>query len=170
MARSRQPAFDAALWFLWIMATTLGWLLGSLLFTNLALVPAGVGVAAMQSFVLHHRIPRAWRWFLATSTVWLVVSTLLLAMVPAPLQGLVGGVILGPTLGLAQWLLLRHEVLWAGWWIVVSTMAWITGLALLPGILSTGALAGAITGVALTLLLHYPKPASTPQSKAESRN
>lgn len=150
------------------MATTLGWLLGSLLFVNVALVSAGVGVAAMQSFVLHHHIPRAWRWFLATSAVWIVVSILILAAVPAPLQGLLGGAILGPALGLTQWLILRHEVLWAGWWIVVSTMGWITGLVLLPGILSTGALAGAITGLALTLLLHYRKTASMPQARTES--
>jgi len=169
MPKRRQPAFDAVLWFLWIMATSAGWLLGSLLFANLALVPAGVGVAAMQAVVLHHRIPRAWRWFLATSAAWLVASILLLVAIPAGLQGLLAGLIAGPVLGLAQWLLLRGEVLWAGWWSVLSTIAWITGLTLLPGILSTGALAGAITGVALSLLLHYPKPAPTLQ-EAESRS
>jgi len=165
MPKTTQPTFDAALWFQWIMATTLGWLLGSLVFSNLALVSAGVGVGAMQWVVLHRRIPRAWRWFLATAAAWLVASILLLAAIPAGLQGLLAGLILGPALGLAQWLILRHEVSWAGWWIVVSTMAWITGLTLLPGILSTGALAGAMTGLALTLLLHYPKTAATPQPK-----
>jgi len=169
MPKTRQPAFDAALWFLWIMATSVGWLLGSLVFSNLALVSAGVGVGAMQAAVLHRRIPRVWRWFLATSAAWLAASILLLVAIPAGLQGLLAGLIAGPVLGLAQWLLLRGEVLWAGWWIVISTIAWITGLTLLPGILSTGALAGAITGLALSLLLHYPKPAPTLQ-EAESRN
>ena len=51
---------------------------------------------------------------------------------------------------------------WAGWWLVITPIAWITGLTLLPGILATGSMVGAISGIALSLLLHTPHPASAP--------
>jgi hypothetical protein len=97
-----------------------------------------------------------------TAVAWIGGSLFILIAVPADLQVLLAGLLLGPLVGLAQWSVLRHQVSWAGWWIVVSTMAWITGLTLLPGTLSTGALAGALTGLALVLLFRYPKPALAP--------
>ena len=162
MSRQERPAFDAIFWFQWIMATTLGWILGSLLLPYISLVAAGVGVGIMQWPVLYHRIPRAWRWPVSTAIAWIGGSLFVLIAVPANLQIILAGVLLGPVVGLAQWLVLRQEVSWAGWWIIVSTMAWITGLTLLPGTLSTGALAGALTGFALALLFHYPKPSPAP--------
>jgi hypothetical protein len=159
MSRQDQPAFDAVLWFQWIVATTLGWLLGDLLLPNLSAISAGVGVGLMQWAILYRRIPRAWRWPLSTAIAWLGGAIILQVAVPADLQILLSGAILGPLVGLAQWLILRREVYWAGWWLVVSTMAWITGLTLLPGILATGAMVGALSGIALSLLLHTPRPA-----------
>jgi uncharacterized YccA/Bax inhibitor family protein len=53
---------------------------------------------------------------------------------------------------------LRSELDWAGWWIVISVVAWTTGMALLPGVMLTGVMAGAITGLALILLIRFPKP------------
>lgn len=140
------------------MATAVGWLLGSLLLPYLSNFAAGAGAGIMQWPVLYHRLPRAWRWPVVTAAAWLGGSFLLLLAVPADRQVLLAGMILGPLVGLAQWLILRHEVHWAGWWIAMSTIAWITGLTLLPGLLSTGATSGAITGLALGLLFHYPKP------------
>jgi hypothetical protein len=160
MSKNEQPVFDAAFWFQWIMATTLGWILGSAIFPNLSAIAAGVGVGLLQWPVLYGRLPRAWRWPLTTAIAWIGGSILLLATVPAVLQLLVSGLILGSVLGLGQWLILRREVCWAGWWIVISPIAWISGLTLLPGFLATGALAGAISGIALTLLLHTPRPAA----------
>jgi len=139
------------------MATTLGWLLGSLLFPNLPAISAGVGVGVLQWSVLYRRVPGAWRWPLVTAAAWIGGAILLLLAVPADAQFLLSGPTLGPAVGLAQWLILRRHVHWAGWWIVISTMAWITGLTLLPGMLATGALAGAISGFALELLLRYPR-------------
>jgi hypothetical protein len=162
MSRPERPAFDAIFWFQWIMATTLGWILGTVLLPYISLVAAGVGVGIMQWPVLYHRIPHAWRWLVGTAVAWIGGSLFILIAVPADLQVLLAGLLLGPLVGLAQWSVLRHQVSWAGWWIVVSTMAWITGLTLLPGTLSTGALAGALTGLALVLLFRYPKPALAP--------
>ncbi len=159
MSKQGRLAFDSFFWLQWILATTLGWILGSLLLPYISTFAAGVGAGIMQWPVLYHRIPRAWRWPVATAIAWIGGSLLLQLAVPADLQILLAGVILGPVTGLAQWLILRREVHWAGWWFVISTIAWITGLTLVPGILSTGALAGALTGLALMILFRYPKPA-----------
>jgi hypothetical protein len=157
MPKQVPPAFDAAFWFLWIMATSVGWIVGSLIFPSISTISAGVGVGAMQWAALYHRLPTAWRWPLITAATWIAGSIFILVAVPADSQLLLSGVILGPVVGIGQWLILRQHVYWAGWWIVISTMSWITGLTLLPGILATGAMVGAISGLALGLLLHSPR-------------
>lgn len=68
------------------------------------------------------------------------------------------GVILGATTGTAQWLILRREVYWSGWWIVINVVAWTTGFAMLPGVFLTGVVVGLITAITIELLLRYPKP------------
>jgi hypothetical protein len=72
------------------------------------------------------------------------------------------GLLIGLTTGSAQWLILRREVHWAGWWIAINVIAWTTGLAFLPGLISTGAMVGLITATALALLLNVPKRVATP--------
>ena len=67
------------------------------------------------------------------------------------------GMIIGITTGTAQWLVLRNQVYWAGWWILINIVGWTTGMALLPGLMLTGVMAGVVTGFALALLLRYPK-------------
>ncbi|MCL7454028.1 MAG: hypothetical protein M8467_13375 [Anaerolineae bacterium] len=163
MSRQDGPAFDSAFWFQWIMATTLGWLLGGYLLANLPILPGGIGAGVLQWPILYQRIPRAWRWMLASALAWLAGALLLLLAVPADLQPLLPGFVIGPIVGLGQWLVLRHEVHWAGWWIAISAVAWTTGLTLLPGALSTGALSGAITGAVLILLFRSAKPAKDAQ-------
>ncbi len=149
------------------MATTLGWLLGNMIFPNLPAISAGVGVGVLQWPILYRRIARAWRWPLVTAVAWIGGSILLQIAVPSDLHLLLAGLILGPLVGLAQWLILRQGVRWAGWWIIISTIAWITGLTLLPGILASGAMVGALSGIALELLLRYPKPARQPNHTPE---
>jgi len=71
---------------------------------------------------------------------------------------------LGALIGVGQWLILRHGVQRAGWWIVATTVGW--GLALLVGrglgsaaLFGAGALIGAVTGTALVLLVCLaPRP------------
>jgi hypothetical protein len=156
MTRDR-PAFDAAFWFQWITATTLGWLLGGYLLAGLPLLPGGIGAGVLQWPILYRRVPRAWRWMLATALSWLAGAIVLLLAVPPALQTWLAGLIIGPIVGLGQWFILRRQVRWAGWWLVISTIAWITGLLLVPGALSTGALSGALSGLALVLLFRAPK-------------
>jgi Na+/citrate or Na+/malate symporter len=157
MSEREGPEFDSAFWFQWIVATTLGWLLGGYLLANLPILPGGIGAGALQWPILYRRVPRAWRWPVATALGWLAGALLLLFTVPADLNPWLAGLVIGPIVGLGQWLILRSEVHWAGWWVIISTVAWTTGLLLVPGALSTGSLAGAITGVALMLLFRAPK-------------
>jgi serine/threonine-protein kinase len=145
---------DWALWFYWIMATTLGWILGSLLFAGIPVVISGVTIAAFQWAVLYKRIPNAWRWVVASSIGWIAGYTFYL-LIFAENLGILLGPVLGGVVGIAQWFLLRKEVDWAGWWIVISLLAWTTGLTLVPGLFSSGALPGALTGLALVILFRF---------------
>jgi hypothetical protein len=156
MDRQGLAPFDGALWFQWIMATTVGWVLGRFLLPNISFLVIGVAIGILQWFVLQHRIRKAWQWILATSTGWMLGALVILIVLPAGMDFL-AGVAAGLATGTAQWLILRHEIQWAGWWIIINVVAWTTGMALLPGILLTGTMVGAITGIALVLLLRFPK-------------
>ncbi len=149
-------SFDWALWFQWVVVTTMGWILGGILVAGIDLLATGIAIGVLQGFILQHRIAKAWQWMVATAAGWALGSLIIIGFLPAALDFL-GGVILGLTCGLAQWIILRKEVHWAGWWIPISIAAWTTGMTLLPGFFLTGMLAGAITGIALELLLRYPK-------------
>jgi hypothetical protein len=111
---------------------------------------------AFQAFILKERLPRPMRWVQASLVGWVLGYLLVVVLVPPGLQA-INGVVLGLVVGVLQWLVLRRELCWAGWWIVFCVMGWVTGLALLPGFLLTGTLAGLITGVALEILLRNPK-------------
>lgn len=148
---------DWALWFYWIMSTTLGWVLGSNLFTGIPMAAAGIVIAGFQWTVLYKRIPKAWRWFLLGAAGWITGYILVVIFVPAELWFLVGP-IMGGILGFMQWFILREEFEWAGWWIPISMLAWTTGLTLMPGALTSGSLPGALTGLTLVILFRYSSP------------
>jgi hypothetical protein len=150
-------AFDWALLFQWIMATTLGWILGGLLLPGLPLIPSGIASGILQWFVLQGRLAHSWRWVLVTAGGWSAGYLVFVFLLPGEFVVL-SGVVLGLAVGLAQWSIVRSEWQWAGWWIVFSMIGWITGLTLLPGFLLTGTMAGAWTGVALEVLVRNPKP------------
>ena len=151
-------SFDWGLWFQWIMATTMGWVLGQLVFPELALLVTGLAIAVFQWVVLQHRIRKAWRWMVASVAGWTIAGVLVLVTIPVELDFLAGPV-WGFCTGIAQWLVLRKEVHWAGWWIIISTLGWTAGISLLPGIMLSGVMPAVMTGIALELLLRYPKPA-----------
>ena len=119
-----------------------------------------MGAAILQGLVLFRRFPRAWQWILVSVIGWLAGVALTLVVIP-PGLGFLSGAVLGIAAGTAQWLMLRSQVHWAGWWILVSALAWGTGraagLSVLPRVVLAGAMAGITTGIVLELLLLHPK-------------
>lgn len=154
MTYTKSETMDWALWLYWIMATTLGWLAGSLLFNGIPIVTSGVVIAGLQWAVLYKRIQKAWRWAIFSSLGWIAGYIFFVVFFPANLGFLLGPV-MGSVAGSVQWFLLRKEVDWAGWWIIISIMAWTTGLTLIPGLLTSGSLPGALTGFTLVILFRY---------------
>jgi len=152
----RLLAFDWHLWFLWIMATAWGWILGRMLFPGIYIAAAGVAVAALQWLVLRRFFGKAaWTWAAASVAGWAVgwLLALLLGQFEASFAG---GVALGAGTGTAQWLILRKRVHWSGWWVAISVVGWSSGLNMALAGLLAGVIAGAVTGLALELLLRHP--------------
>lgn len=154
MTDTKSESMDWTLWFYWIMATTLGWLVGTLFQSAIPVVISGVAVAAFQWAVLYKRIQKAWRWAIFSSLAWAVGYILHVVLFSANMSFLLGP-LLGGVVGVVQWFLLREEVDWAGWWIIISIIAWTTGLTLMPGFLTSGALPGALTGLTLVILFRF---------------
>ena len=154
MKNTKSETMDWALWFYWIMATTLGWLIGNIFFKGIPVIISGVAIAVLQWAVLYKRIHRAWRWVIQSSLGWIAGYILLTVFFQEDMGFLVGPV-LGAAVGVVQWFLLRKEFDWAGWWVIISMMAWTTGLTLMPGLLTSGALPGALTGLALVILFRF---------------
>lgn len=159
MAKTNSQVLDWTLWFYWIMATTLGWILGGTLFTGIPLIAAGVVIAGFQWTVLYRRIPKAWRWFLFSALGWIVGYILVVVLAPRA-SGVLTGPVIGGILGLAQWSILKYEFEWAGWWIPISVLAWTTGLTIMPGALTSGSLPAALTGLALVIFFRFAPPPS----------
>ncbi|MBN1454576.1 MAG: hypothetical protein JW963_26400 [Anaerolineales bacterium] len=154
MKDAKSEIMDWALWFYWIMATTLGWLAGSLLFNGIPIIISGAAIAVLQWAVLYKRIHKAWRWAVFSTLGWIAGYILFVIFFSANGSFLIGPLMGGVT-GVVQWFLLRKEVEWAGWWVIISIMAWTTGLTLIPGLLTSGALPGALTGLTLVILFRY---------------
>lgn len=139
---------------MWITATTIGWLIGAYVLPGFPVLVSGVAIALLQWAVLYKRIPKAWHWAAASAIGWTIGWILIVIWLPPGLDFLAPALI-GMTVGIAQWLVLRHAVNWSGWWIPLSITAWTTGLSIIPGALTSGAIPGAITGIALVMLLRY---------------
>jgi hypothetical protein len=125
--------------FWWILACILGGMIG-----------LSIGMALGDSLALP-AVRAATREAAAGALPWRVI-----------LQAGISGALLGVMLGAAQWLVLRGAVRSAGWWIIVSGLGWMLGLGLgaliaeisnvLIAVLLTGAIGGAVTGLALQQL------------------
>lgn len=164
MTDIESKSMDWALWFYWIMSTTLGWLIGNIFFKGIPVIVAGVIISALQWSVLFKRIHKAWRWIILSSLGW--ISGYILSVIFLPNMNLLAGTIIGVMVGTMQWLILRKEVDWAGWWIIISALAWTTGLTLMPGALTSGSLPGALTGLTLVILFRFSSLGTHDNDKA----
>ena len=156
MAATKSDTMDWAFWFYWIMATTLGWLIGNIFFKGIPFIISGVIIAALQWSVLFKRIQKSWRWVILSSLGW--IGGYILFVIFMPNMNFLVGPVMGGAVGIMQWLVLQKEVGWAGWWIIISILAWTTGLTLMPGLLTSGALPGALTGLTLAILFRFSPP------------
>jgi hypothetical protein len=157
----------------------------------------GITVGTAQWLVLRRPMKSIrWRvWVLATAigafvawTLGMIPSTFMFAgadsggAAPAQISDLViyalaaaMGFVLGPILGAPQWLVLRHHLPRAGWWVLANALAWMVGMVivfvgtsfippegislnvafvLLFFLFVAGAAVGAIHGLVLAWLLH----------------
>ena len=93
-------------------------------------------LALCQAFVLRGRIPKSWRWLIATlaglaggiaaSAAGVRAATAVLGQEPD--IGLFAHLVLtliGACLGLAQWVVLRRHMQRSGWWILASALGWL---------------------------------------------
>jgi hypothetical protein len=155
MTDPRIQTFDWVLWLKWVVANTLAWVLAAALLGDLAMAAGGLVIGSLQWVILRKRLPQAGWWVVASAAGWAMGWAIVIALVP-PEFGVLTGTALGAALGTTQWLFLRRHFHRAGWWLVVSPLGWTAGMTLLTGPLLVGAVAGAVTGIALELLLRYP--------------
>jgi hypothetical protein len=135
-----------------------------------AFFPAfGLVAGCLQYLLLRRYLPRMGWWIVATVVGWLfpiAVLRLGSAVLPAALDVstvwsvAVVVVLIGGSIGLAQWLVLRQRVCHAAWWILASVLGW--GMAALAGgdtisslldMLAVGLLPPTAASIALWLLL-----------------
>jgi hypothetical protein len=132
------PRADWGFGLRWAMATAVGWLVGFVIceafkafFRSISSDGAVIGtcVGIAQWLVIRPRISGT-RWWIGASIVGFAFGKLVGDLVVAQtgienslITGL-GGAIIGASLGLAQWLVLRRYVAQAGWWVAASAVAW----------------------------------------------
>lgn len=122
----------------WVVASAVGWAVGILLF-----VPGLARLNGLLAFVL----------VLATAVD---VENFPFELFDNPF----GGAVAGASIGVLQWLLLRREVVAAGWWVLASALGWAVaylapwaGPNALRGATTLGLVTGSLTGIVLVWLL-----------------
>ncbi len=150
---SHERLFNWIFWLQWVLASTLGWLLGNAFIPEIS-IGATLGIA--QWLILRPWVSNAGWWVVASTAGWLIGGTSLLIISP-PQNETITGAIFGLWIGLAQWIVLRKWVPLSGWWLVISALGWAIGFSSLVSSPFVGAIIGAITGIGLELLLRYSK-------------
>jgi hypothetical protein len=169
----------------WILATTLGWLVGFAICEALKSfldslsadgAVIGISIGISQWFVLRRRIDGA-AWWIPASIVGYAIGKFAADAVIQAETGMLGvvlsGVVIGIAAGFAQWVVLVRHVSRAELWVVASALGWAVGWTVISAvdeavvgptasayfIGATGAAAaGVITGVALAWLLRLRPP------------
>lgn len=162
-------SFDWVFWFKWILVSTLGWLVGIVL-PGLFAAAIGVAVGVLQWLVLRSLFQRAGWWVLGSGLGWAIGFLTITYLLPEQIAVL-QGVILGASIGVGQWIVLRQWVPRAYWWIPMTALGW--GVGPILGPLLVGGVVGAATGFTLELLVRHPYPETfkgvLPEPDDESR-
>ncbi len=142
-----------AFWVQWMLANTVGWIIGMMLFSLVgglvssttsglsqtvswgivgAVAGAIIGVnqwLVLNLFALPRGGPWARWWVIATIIGWMISLMVVVGMqVGEQLGFAVSGVVIGVSVGIAQWFVLRGEVQRAEWWGIANTVAWMLGM------------------------------------------
>ena len=132
---------------------------------------AGLLTGLLQYGLLRRYLPRMGWWVLATTAGWLlgvfliVISGWLNFWTYESFEIDVAFIVLGLSIGVGQWLLLRQRLPRAAWWVVANVVGWgllglITGNTLDQfGLLALGFVPTCVTAVILGLLLNLAHPA-----------
>ena len=168
---------------LWVVANVVGWIVGfalcealkafvSTLFVDGLVIGTGIGLA--QWLVLRRRLPRVGWWVVLSIIgfgVGIGVGEALVASVSSPLRDVLDGALIGVSVGVAQWLLLRLRVSGSELWLPANVFGWAIGWTLIAlgeasetwpvvAVYAVGAVGAAIaavvTGVTLISLLRRP--------------
>ena len=158
----QRSQFEWRLWFQWIAATALGWLVGWLI---LGEVGIGAALGLAQWLILRREVfdVKVGWWILLSAAAWFVGWEIITAGLVVPvgadlITSLVTGAVVGLLLGIGQWLLLRRWVHYASMWIPTNLAAWsVAFTGLVGGMLFAGVVGGAVTGLVLDMLLRYPR-------------
>ena len=195
-----------AVWPLWVAASAVGNGLGAvaadrshdvqsvpILITALLVILTLPAI--LQWLVLRHWLPRAGWWILASAVGnflgFFPISWGINRLGPSPYASPVAAfaafLLSGAVPGAAEWLVLRRWVWRAGWWVLARSIGsfgaiYVFGFVtrgadvrFFLGGLASGALSGAIAGLALMLLLRNPKKSepsapNTTETDANERN
>lgn len=140
--KSERCRTEPRLFVRWLLATTLGWLLGFVILVALAAfwdlfgggaqfmvgVGMGLGVGYLQSRVLRKWMASSWRWCVASTigmgTFFILHDLCRLAGVPFPYSLPIYVVAGGLFAGVLQQPLLRKLCDRANWWVPASTLGW----------------------------------------------
>ena len=130
----------------------------------------GLLTGLLQYGLLRHYLPRMGWWVLATTAGWLLGVLLIVISgrhnfwTYESFDIEAAFIVLGLSIGLAQWLLLGRRLPRAGWWIGATVVGWgllslVTGDALDQfGLLAMGFLPACVTAVLLALLMNRAQP------------
>lgn len=140
-----------------------------------AFVPlVGVLTGLVQYALLRPHLPSIGEWVWATTGGWVLGALLILApgwlnlWTQEPMDIDWAFIVMGSSIGAAQWLLLRHRLPGAGWWVGANVLGWallglITGDSLNQyGLLALGFLPACATAAILALLFNRAQAVEAP--------
>src|SRR5258708_714987 len=162
----------------WVIATTVGWVVGFTLCEALKAFLAaiaywvghigtpdgaviGISVGIAQGIALRQYISGA-RWWILASIIGFAIGKVggdaLARAVPGVVGSGLSGAAIGVSVGLVQWFVLRRHIVYAGWWVLASGLAWAVGWSIISVVEETasgptvtayifGVLGAAIAGV-----------------------
>jgi formylglycine-generating enzyme required for sulfatase activity len=164
---TKSTRIDWGLWLQWVLASTVGGIMGNFIATSVATSWAmagaffGAGMGIVQWVILRQRISQAGWWVLAAIAGAAVGFSANMTLLESGILLTRGGIWIGALTGILQWFILRKQTYQSGWWVLASTVGWevgwTVGYVVAPGtVMSAGlafAIASAITGGLLVWLL-----------------